>query len=581
MSTHQKVIQIYSFFFLFKNSFFRIDVVPKAIFWSETGEMLTIVCDSSFYILRYNKAEAQKYLEGEESEAGCEQAFEALQEFNEKVTKGIWVGDCFVYTNSNNKLNYCIGEEVVTVAHLDKKMYLLGYIPKMNKLILSDKTRNISSYTLHVSIVNYQTAVLRGDIEGAQKILPQIPKDMLNRIAQFLDAQGYKELALEVAQDLDHKFELAMNLQKFEIAFEIAEKEQSDYKWKQLGDMAISLSDFPLAEKCLISGGDINALFLIYIISGNLEGIERLSKMAIQSGKNNIAFISLFLQKRVNECVDLLCTTGRIPEAAFFARTYAPSRVSDVLKLWKSQFSLVNPKAAQSLADPHDYPNLFPNFDLALKAEKQIYPKFQSLLPSSSFVETYIESSYLKTDLIEMAQQLDQEDSTDQIPNIQETPQEQDPQQIPIQPPNPSNQQNTQPNLKEQIPTQTLNPSPQPNLTEQIPTQTLNPSNQSNLTEQIPIQPSNPSNQQNTQPNLTEQIPTQTLNPSPQPNTQIENNNINDDQNPPLDNQQPPQNNENDFNQVLKDIEDISSEEFNGDNNNDENLDWPEDFEDN
>ncbi len=47
----------------------------------------------------------------------------------------------------------------MTVAHLDNKMYLLGYLPKINKLFLADKSFNVVAYTLHVAIINYQTAV--------------------------------------------------------------------------------------------------------------------------------------------------------------------------------------------------------------------------------------------------------------------------------------------------------------------------------------------------------------------------------------------------------------------------------------
>lgn len=31
---------------------------------------------------------------------------------------------------------------------------------------------------------------------------------------------------------------------------------------------------------------------------------------------------------RVDECLELLIRTNRLPEAAFFARTYAPSQIS-------------------------------------------------------------------------------------------------------------------------------------------------------------------------------------------------------------------------------------------------------------
>ena len=41
-------------------------------------------------------------------------------------------------------------------------------------------------------------------------------------------------------------------------------------------------------------------------------------------------FLAAFLLGRLGQCVDILITSGRLPEAAFFARTYLPSRISEV-----------------------------------------------------------------------------------------------------------------------------------------------------------------------------------------------------------------------------------------------------------
>jgi hypothetical protein len=46
--------------------------------------------------------------------------FQVIGEIEEVVKTGIWVGDCFIYTNSVNRLNYYVGGEIVTVAHLDR-----------------------------------------------------------------------------------------------------------------------------------------------------------------------------------------------------------------------------------------------------------------------------------------------------------------------------------------------------------------------------------------------------------------------------------------------------------------------------
>jgi hypothetical protein len=51
------------------------------------------------------------------------------------------------------------------------------------------------------------------------------------------------------------------------------------------------------------------------------------------AGRQNIAFICHFLLGRLDACIDLLVGCGRLPEAAFFARTYAPSRMTEVRRL--------------------------------------------------------------------------------------------------------------------------------------------------------------------------------------------------------------------------------------------------------
>ena len=47
-----------------------------------------------------------------------------------------------------------------------------------------------------------------------------------------------------------------------------------------------------------------------------------------------------------------------------------PAAHLQVVQLWRKELSKINPKAAESLADPAQYKNLFPNIDLALQAEQ-------------------------------------------------------------------------------------------------------------------------------------------------------------------------------------------------------------------
>lgn len=78
----------------------------------------------------------------------------------------------------------------------------------------------------------------------------------------------------------------------------------------------------------------------------------------------------MLLLNKKDECIELLIQSGRLPEAALFARTYVPSRVSEITKLWKQSLAATSTKVAQSLADPAEYENLFPGFAQQLDAEQ-------------------------------------------------------------------------------------------------------------------------------------------------------------------------------------------------------------------
>jgi coatomer subunit beta' len=116
------------------------------------------------------------------------------------------VGDCFIYTNGVNRLKYYVGGKIVTVAHLDRVMYLLGCIPKENRL--SSLELNVVSFALQLAVLEYQTAVMRRDFETADRVLPSVPKEQRARVAHFLEKQGFKQQALAVSVDpeLDRRY---------------------------------------------------------------------------------------------------------------------------------------------------------------------------------------------------------------------------------------------------------------------------------------------------------------------------------------------------------------------------------------
>ena len=306
------------------------------VYWSESGELVTLACEDTFYVLRFSRENYVNGLSaGQADEDGVEAAFEVVTDINESVRTGEWVGDCFIYTNSTNRLNYLVGDQTYTISHFDQPMYLLGYLPRDGRVYIADKDVNVISYALSLSVVEYQTLVLRGDMDSANELLNDIPADQKNKIARFLEGQGYKEMALDIATDPEHRFDLALSLNNLEIALSIAREADVEHKWKTVGDAALMAWNIALAEECFSNANDLGSLLLLYSSSSNADGLKKLAEQADSAGSNNIAFSCLWQLADLDACIDLLLRTNRTAEAVLFSQTYKPSMTPQLAVKWR------------------------------------------------------------------------------------------------------------------------------------------------------------------------------------------------------------------------------------------------------
>lgn len=147
-----------------------------------------------------------------------------------------------------------------------------------------------------------------------------------------MEANNQREMAFEITPDKDHKFDLALTLNKIEDAYKIAEEQESLDKWKKVGDIALMAGAFDLAERCFDKSQDFNSLLLFYSSYGDVDGMQRVIENAEKNGKYNVAFEAAYLMGEPDRCIDILLKSKKVAEAAFFARAYAPSKVAMVVK---------------------------------------------------------------------------------------------------------------------------------------------------------------------------------------------------------------------------------------------------------
>lgn len=327
----------------------RIDVNAREVVWSDNGELVMIINteeergdEASAYTLAFDRSLYEEAVShgNVDDEDGAEDAFEVLHELDEPIASGKWVGDVFIFTTTTNRLNYFVGGKTYNLTHFSKEMYLLGYLARDNKVYLADRDTHIYGYVISLEVLEFQTLTLRGELQEAmENILPNIEdRETQLKISRFLEGQEYYEEALQVSPDKDQQFDLALKVGRLSLAHDILTDEDSDLKWRALGDASLEKFDFKSAIEAYTKAHDLESLLLLYSSFNNKDGLLTLAAEAERQGKYNLAFKALWLAGDVDGAKDLLVKNEKFSEAAILGLTYGlkTDDVNDVVKKWKN-----------------------------------------------------------------------------------------------------------------------------------------------------------------------------------------------------------------------------------------------------
>ncbi|KAH3678144.1 hypothetical protein WICMUC_001660 [Wickerhamomyces mucosus] len=349
----------------------KIDVEANDVIWSESGELVLITSNEASYVLRFDRDIFVEALENDTVDPyeGVEESFEVLYDVSESITSGKWVGDVFIFTTSTYRLNYLVGGKVYNIAHFEKPSFVVGYLARDNRVYLADKDINVSSYHVSLSVLEYQTLVLRGEIEQANdEYLKNIEQSDLLKISRFLESQGYLEDALNISPDSEQKFEIAVQTKNFEIAHSIALKENVEHKWKTLGDLALSSFKYNLAIESFEKAQDLESLLLLYLSFNKTAELEKLGELAKAKGKYNIAFNSYWSTGNIDKAIELLNLSDRSVEASVLGLNYGKD-IQKSIAIWKNdlikagkssiaeRLTIPEPRVQEDLLDLNDDDN--------------------------------------------------------------------------------------------------------------------------------------------------------------------------------------------------------------------------------
>jgi coatomer subunit beta' len=167
-----------------------------------------------------------------------------------------------------------------------------------------------------------------------------------------------------------------LSLGELQTAVSIAREQDTEHKWKTVGDTALAAWDIKLAQECFVKAKDLGSLLLLYSATSDQDGLRELASLAESAASNNVAFSALWQMGDIAACTDLLVKTNRYAEAVLFAQTYRPSTAPALVKQWKENLEKENKsKVARLLgappADGEGDDEMFPEWDEYLRLERE------------------------------------------------------------------------------------------------------------------------------------------------------------------------------------------------------------------
>ncbi|GFE53787.1 beta subunit of coatomer [Babesia ovis] len=342
-----------------------IDATVSDIWWNMAGSKVALGCMGNCYILKYNSDALASSLETQEYDDsnGVESAFELEGEIMERVSSAAWAMDTFVYVTAGLHLNLWTAGASEVFHYLDRPLHMIGHSAQSGLLYLCQD--DVVCFPLPLDYLRFhsfvaskieaigQDQVFEDDAE-LDKLISSFNSSLKERASEFLESVGEYELALRSSDELERHFELHLKLGNVNDCVRILhdlQAKQSDKcrddimrtKWKRLGTYCLKQHDYETAVDCLIRCGDYSSCLLVYVTSGNRDGIAKIAELATKEGASNVAFTCHYMLNNISECINLLHRCGRHSEATIMARTFKPSAVGASFEKWRSTYNPMLP----------------------------------------------------------------------------------------------------------------------------------------------------------------------------------------------------------------------------------------------
>jgi len=210
----------------------------------------------------------------------CNKKLEVLCSIHEntRVKSGTWDDSgVLIYTTSNH-IKYAItnGDHGI-IRTLDLPVYLTRI--KGSQVFCLDRECKPRILNIDPTEYKFKLALINRKYE---EVLHMVRNAKLvgQSIIAYLQQKGYPEVALHFVKDQKTRFGLALECSNIEAALEAAKSLDDKDCWDRLGEAALLQGNHQVVEMCYQRTKNFDKLSFLYLITGNLEKLRKMMKIA-------------------------------------------------------------------------------------------------------------------------------------------------------------------------------------------------------------------------------------------------------------------------------------------------------------
>ncbi|XP_045455561.1 coatomer subunit alpha [Melitaea cinxia] len=252
----------------------------------------------------------------------------------------------FIYTTANHIKYCCRDGDYGIIRTLDVPVYVVKVLAgdAGARVVCLDREARPKVLAVDPTEYRFKLALVTRQYDQVLHMV-RTAKLVGQSIIAYLQEKGYPEVALHFVKDPQTRLSLALQCGNIEVALEAAKSLDEPESWDKLAQAALMTGNHQIVEMCYQRTKNFDKLSFLYLITGNLDKLRKMMKIAEIRKDVSSQFQGALLLGDVSERIRLLENAGQLSLAYLTAINHKQLEDAERLKAALEAANLPIPKA--------------------------------------------------------------------------------------------------------------------------------------------------------------------------------------------------------------------------------------------